>query len=170
MNDAGNGVAVDEAGNVSFTGAFQGVATIAGSTLTSKGVSDIFVATFDAAGALKWARGIGGVNYDDGMRIQFGNTGNVYMAGMFRESVTIGSQTFTTNTASDILLVKFSPDGAVLWAKQDGGPNNETVRGLALTTMGDVYVAGHFFVSTTLAGIPLVSAGNEDIFVVRYKE
>jgi hypothetical protein len=170
MDDAVGDVAVDDAGNAGMTGSFLGVADIAGTSLTSKGVSDIFVATFDAAGTLKWTSGVGGVNYDQGMRVRFGKNGNVYLAGMFRESVTVGTQTFTTNTASDLLLVKYSPVGAVLWAKQDGGPNSETVSGLALTTMGDVYVAGQFFVSTTLAGISLVSAGNEDIFVVKYKE
>ncbi len=50
--DGGSGIAVDGSGNSYITGGFEGTATFASTTLTSKGSNDIFMAKLDSGGKL----------------------------------------------------------------------------------------------------------------------
>jgi hypothetical protein len=55
-----------------------------------------------------------------------------------------------------------------LWSHAIGGPQEDLVRGLAVAGDGSVVVAGTFSGTIDPGAGPLTSAGNEDIFVVRY--
>lgn len=69
-DDSGEGIAVDDAGNVYTTGSFYGTVDFdpgPGSfNLTSTGFSDIFVSKLDSAGNFVWAKRMGGTDYDLG--------------------------------------------------------------------------------------------------------
>jgi hypothetical protein len=170
IDDYVTAITVAENGNVSITGSFQKSASFEGATLTSNGDSDLFVASYNPSGALQWVRGAGGIRSDASHDVIAGKDGNIYIAGTFRESLTLGTQTFTTNSSTDILLLKFNKNGALLWAKQDGGPSFDNVTGLALNPAGGLYAAGYFQANTTLGGVSLTSAGINDVFVVKYRE
>lgn len=63
--------AVDSSGNSYVTGRFSGVAIFGSgeanqTTVTSAGLGDIFIAKYDASGALLWAKREGGTEYDWG--------------------------------------------------------------------------------------------------------
>ncbi len=85
--DRGAAVASDAAGNVCVTGSFSGTAAFgsgpAAFTLTSAGGTDVFVAKYTAAGALLWARDLGGSGDDAGAGVTVDGAGNVYTTGSF---------------------------------------------------------------------------------------
>src|SRR5262249_30232645 len=71
--------------------------------------------------------------------------------------------------ASDGFIVKYSPTGAVLWARGFGGPLGDTVRSLAVDPRtGDVVATGHFAGTASFGGAALVSNGPQDMFLVKY--
>lgn len=113
----------------------------------------------------------------------FGNTtdnnGNAYVTGVFfGESITFGEVTLTNSTggnSGEMFLVKYSPIGEVLWAKNCSGPIAE--RGISVSTdnAGNVYVAGLFAYSISFnSGDSLITLetpaqdGYADIFIVKY--
>ena len=56
-------------------------------------------------------------------------SGNLYLTGYFRSTITLGETITLTNTSTgtttDLLVAKYQPDGTILWAKNAGGlPHN----------------------------------------------
>ena len=120
-SDYGRGIATDGSGNSLVTGSFYGTATFdAGEdneiVLTSIGMKEIFVAKYDASGALVWAKKAGGISTDRGYGIATDGSGNSLVTGSF-----IGTATFDAGEPNetdlisagntDIFVAKYSPDG-----------------------------------------------------------
>ena len=79
--DQGFGIATDSTGNSYVIGSFGGTATFGPgeaneTTLTAAGGNDIFVANYDANGALLWAKRAGGTGFDRGHGIAKDGAGN----------------------------------------------------------------------------------------------
>ena len=110
-SDNGRGIATDSNGNVYVTGKYSTTATFApGTTLTSVGSSDAFVAKYNTSGTVQWAMSIGGTSPDYGYGIATDSGGNVYVTGYYRGSVTIGSTTLNSvGGSNDTFVVKYSP-------------------------------------------------------------
>ena len=94
---AGIAVALDAAGNNYVAGHLAGTVTFGigePSTTTLIGhslfVLDLFVAKYDAKGALQWARSVGGDGFDEVAAIAADAAGNVHVTGMFDGAVTFG--------------------------------------------------------------------------------
>src|SRR5690606_8123808 len=86
------GVAVDAVGNVYITGFYFGSGNFnpggIGGDLTSAGGNDVFVAKYDVDGDYVWARSMGGASADIGYTIAVDvNTGSVYVAGAFSDTI-----------------------------------------------------------------------------------
>lgn len=163
LNDGGRAVAVDTAGNYYLAGGFRdtvdfdlgpGVTNLTG---TGDGTNrDIFVAKYLANGDLDWARSFGGpgfdnewLNWQDG-DVQVDASGNTYVLCDFYGTVTFGGDvsfgdagafTFTSDSTTDHVLLRFDTDGKLEWASWFGGAE---VGGFALDGSGSVYVAGGF--------------------------
>jgi hypothetical protein len=125
--DTGHGIAVDAAGNRYATGSFQNRATFgSGSsavTLAGTGQDDAFVTKYDPAGALVWARQVGGSVTDQGRGVAVAADGSVYVTGLFTAGVTfIGSGVkLSSRGAGDIFIARYNPDGQLIWALRAGG-------------------------------------------------
>src|SRR5262249_43134544 len=92
-------IAVDSSGNSYVTGSF-GYTAIFGpgeanqTTLIAPGNNccpDMFIAKYDASGALQWAKQAGGIANDVGEAIAFDGSGNSYVTGYFQATATFGS-------------------------------------------------------------------------------
>jgi len=177
--DAGaRSVARDAEGNAYLFGAFHGTLAIGHLTLTALGGGDFFLLKLDPAGRPLWARSFGGEWVEDGFDVATGPDGSVVVAGQFcSNTIDVGGLVLANTyqapyhdwSTFDLLVARFDADGAVLWARADGGIYDERPRGLAVDAAGDVSVAG-VFVSPTVAFGPHVvtNTGNWDVFVARY--
>jgi hypothetical protein len=84
--------------------------------------------------------------------------GNVYQAGSFSLPTTLGTTTLTSVGSSvDGLVVKYSPAGAVTWARSFGGPGEDAPYSLALDPAGGVFMAGQFNGQSSFGGLTLNS-------------
>ena len=111
--DNGYGIATDSAGSVYVTGNYNNTVTFAlGTTLTSAGSTDVFVAKYDTDGTVQWAQRIGGTDSDNGYGIATDSAGNVYVTGAYISSYgfTIGSTTLpgTADGSSDAFVARYS--------------------------------------------------------------
>ena len=184
----GYGIAVDGAGNSHVTGLFKGSATFGSgeaneTKLTSaSGLSDIFVAEYDASGLLVWAKRAGGPGSgSEGDSIAVDGAGNSYVTGLFYSSATFGpgeaNETTLTSAGGDtnpnIFVAKYDTAGLLAWARRAGGSGLDEGRGIAVDAVGISYVAGFFQGSATFgpgeaSETTLTSFGNGDVFVAKY--
>ena len=167
-DDRGYAITTDADGNVFATGTFDGTATFGSTTLTSAGSRDIFVVKYDTTGTVLWARQGGGNGFDPGLGIATDADGNVYATGSFDGRAIFGSTLLIGAGSRDVFVVKYHADGTLLWIRRGGGAESD--RGYAITTdvAGNVYVTGSIEGTATFGSITLTSAGNEDVFVVKY--
>lgn len=56
LDDYGDGIAVDGAGNSYVTGTIRGTATFGNTAITATGYSDTFIAKYDPSGNVIWAK------------------------------------------------------------------------------------------------------------------
>jgi len=156
-SDKGNGVAVDNAGNVYVSGSFSSSTLGFGSLvkLNQGGNQDIFLAQYNAStGGLNWALTSGGASADYGEGVAVDNVGNVYQTGRYIGTSTSPArfeaaggvfQSFTSK-ADDIFVAKYTSMGALTWLKGFGGTGIDHGLGIAADPTG-VVVAGKTFAS-----------------------
>lgn len=175
-DEMGYGISTDATGNVYVTGSFSSPSvTIGSNTLTSAGLSDIFIVKYDGAGNALWAKRTGGTSWDGGTSIKTDANGNSYIAGSFYSSaITFGSTTLTNAGGWDIFLVKYDGSGNVSWAKtaDGGGVADDYIHSISIDPAGNSYVSGTYmsssitFDTTVLINTSFSSFG--DIFIVQY--
>lgn len=154
-------VAADPQGNTYAAGQFSGTADLdPGPTTvscTSNGLADIFICKFSPSGALLWVKAFGGSDRDAPNGFAVDPQGNSYIAGSFRNSVDFNpdpaiADMHSSNAGAEnnIFLCKFSPLGALVWARtwgpSDGGAEAYSV---TLDVLGHIYVQGDFSGTTT---------------------
>ena len=167
-SDGGIGIGVDGSGNSYVTGYFRATASFGSTTLTSSGLSNAFVAKYDAAGNVMWAKRAGGTGSDNGNDISADGSGNSYVTGIFSGTATFGSFTLTSSGLSDVFIGKYDAAGNVLWAKKAGGTGSDYGNGIAVDGSSNSYVTGIFSGTATFGSISLTSNGSADIFIAKY--
>ncbi|MFH1675804.1 MAG: hypothetical protein ABIC40_02180, partial [bacterium] len=102
---------------------------------------------FDNEGNLIWTRTWGGEYWEAGEDLAIDQSGNIYVAGYFNETVDfdpgVGVMEYSSNGDWDSYLVKYDTDGNCLWAKAWGAPMWDTALGVA-ESGGNVYAVGFF--------------------------
>lgn len=109
----------------------DGSVYVVGATLGTGG--DALLLKFSPEGTLLWQRNWGGTGNDHAESVAVGADGAVYVAG--------ATTSFGTGDG-DLFVVKFAPDGTLLWQQRWGSANHEEGQGVAVAPDGSVYVAG----------------------------
>jgi hypothetical protein len=178
FNDVAGGLAVDPAGNVTFTGSFDESITVGDSEYMSKGASDVVVAKFTTGGDFQWVKTYGGDREDVGFGIAADAAGNLTVTGWFSTKVDFGKgELESPNLNKDVFLVKLDPSGTTLWQRGFGDKDNDQPRALALDGEGNATVGGIFRFKLLLPPATAVEsvrkpedkAPHTDIFVARFK-
>lgn len=103
-----------------------------------------------SAQTLQWVERAGGTDSnppfpdDDQVTcVQADKLGNVYVCGEIYPGMTnVAGQYVTSNGESDIFLAKLDCNANLLWVRTAGGPFDDTATGLALDSIGNIYLAG----------------------------
>ncbi len=167
-----NGVSTDAGGNVYTTGTVSNLGLFENLSIPCY-ASDVFVAKYDAAGALVWAKVNGGELLDQAYDIATDASGNSYVAGAIQTNgvhptAQFDHITLTGNGDYDVLIAKYDALGNVVWAKNAGSAQGDIAQGVALDGAGHVYVCGLFSGTITIDGVTVTSAGLFDVFLAKY--
>ena len=157
-------IVVDSVGNTYVTGAFRTGGLFGGTTITSGGHRDIYVAKLDPTGAFVWVQTYGSTSNlaDRGLDIDIDSSSNVYITGYFQGTVNFGNGDVTAAGGSDIFVLKLDSSGAFQWVYTAGGSGNDNGKGIAIDISGNVYTAG-FFRSTFQFTSGVTLEGNENM-------
>ena len=148
--DRAAGIAVSAAGIVYIAGQSAGTW---GFPLRGYGggAQDAFAAKLNTDGILQWNTFLGGSAGDFGNGIAVDGSDNAYIVGSSPASW--GLPTRTYSGSNDAFAGKLNANGALQWHAFLGGPGSEIGNGIAVDSLGNVYVAG---TATASWGSPIV--------------
>lgn len=181
LEDGGNGIALDAAGNVFVTGGFNGTVDFDGAgglaASTSAGGEDFFVLKLNEfTGAVTYRYTFGSTGDDRGEDIAVSSTGSVYVGGYFNGIMDVNPSIFTFNIiptgGQDGFLLRYNDLGATMTlgnAVAIGGTLVDEVKEVEVGR-DDLPIVGANFQGTTNlgGGITATSAGNSDFIFAKY--
>ena len=162
-------VGVDRAGNSYISGEYEEDFTFGTTNVEADAGNNFFVAKYDPSGNFKWVKTFqGGSEAIRGFAITVDPDGNVYAGGTFRdEAIYDGTNLYNTRGSSDVLIVKFTTTGHLVWAKRIGGSGSEEITGMAVK--GDkFYVTGYFSGGCKFGSTTVNSYGDMDFYLAQY--
>ncbi len=152
--DAANGIALDSAGNVYVVGLYQGTVDFgSGFVFPSNapmGSNNVFAAKFNSNGTTQWVKTWGANSGGEAYSVAVDPAGYVYVQGDWSGASCdfdqYGAHDVHLNHGHfDAFLVKLSTsNGAFQWAKTWGGEGYDDGPGVAVDSLGYVYVAGMY--------------------------
>ncbi|MFM9944523.1 MAG: T9SS type A sorting domain-containing protein [Bacteroidia bacterium] len=150
-NEEVRSITTDASGNIILTGYFDGTVDFnpgSGSfKLTATG-ADMFVLKLDGQGNFIWAIKAGGSSSDIGLGIAVDRKKNVYVTGVYFNTVDFDpgpSNAYLTSIgSSDVFISKYDSAGGFLWAKSVGDTGIEWGNAIAVDSVGNVFVTGQF--------------------------
>ncbi|GAB4562149.1 MAG: hypothetical protein Tsb0020_10220 [Haliangiales bacterium] len=159
----------DSDGSVAITGYFDTSINFGGDTIASQGSLDLFLAKFDTDGVHQFSAGFGD-SEDQHFFDTFDNNtwssldidanGNLLLAAPLVGAATFDGTTLTSPEGRmDILIVKFAPNGDVLFSQLFGGGGTQIVLDVAATNSGHAVLAGRFFSSSVDFGTSGIALG-----------
>lgn len=183
-DDVANDIVILSDGSSVIAGHFSGTATFGKNetnqtTLTSAGNKDIFIAKYNKAGKLEWAKHAGGVRDDIAAAIDCQPDGSITITGYYGLQAIFGSgeskqTTLNSVGGSDVYVAKYTSAGYLTWAKSAGSLNDDSGSKITSQTDGGYIVSGRFW-GTAMFGpgesyeTTLIAQGADDIFIAKYK-
>ena len=171
--DAANAIAVDATGNIYIAGWTESVDfPVQGAFQSnSAGGVDAFVAKMDPTGShLFYCTYLGGSAEDRALGIAVDSSGNAYITGWTNSTnfpVRGSAMQPRSGGGRDAFVAKMDGSGHLIYSTYLGGSGQDTGTGIAVDSLGDVYLSG----STTSTNFPVYhpaqssSGGQQDAFV-----
>ena len=175
-NDYINSVAETDDGGYIAGGYFDSSSVDLGDgvILTNKGYQDGMIIKYDSEGRLAWARAIGGTSTDVIKSVVTTKDGGYIVGGYFGKSIELGNEvSLTCNAIYDGMIVKYSSEGNVEWAKATGGAEKDYVyiTSVAETKDGGYIVGGYFNSNSSIDfgnGVILDRSSYYDGIIIKY--
>lgn len=105
----------------------------------NRGTYDFWLIKISSSGNLIWEKSFGGSNIDEARAITATHDGNFIVVGDTRSS---DLDVSNNNGAADVWIVKFSPDGNLIWEKTIGGTSFDVARAVSKTKDNGFIIAG----------------------------
>jgi len=156
-------------GHIFTTGFFKDTVAFEDTTLVSIGKDDMFLMDMDTDGNLNWIKQFGGKGSGMGYSMIANNENNIYLSGIFQDTVTIDGTTLISQGDYDIFIAKLDNAGNAVWAKQAGGPGEDLGISLTIDNLDNIYLTGSYEDTATFADTTVSSLGYQEIFVAKYK-
>ena len=155
--DTGNGIAVDNSGNIYITGMVND--SLNGQTYY--GGSDIFICKLNIFGDFIWTKQLGTTGDDWANDITLDSIGKYcYMAGTVADS--IAGQ--ISNGDYDGFLAQYNTDGVFNWLRLIGSNNFDEAWGVAVDSLENIYITGKAEGNVD----DNINNGGADIFIAKY--
>lgn len=102
-----------------------------------------------------------------GIHVSIDNFGNTFNCYQIVGTVNLGPYTFTAAGLQDVIVTKYSPNGALMWATVFGGTMGDFGNKLTFDHQGNIWITGQFSGTLNAGAYTLTSAGGTDAFLVK---
>ncbi|MEZ4686137.1 MAG: right-handed parallel beta-helix repeat-containing protein [Bacteroidia bacterium] len=187
-DDEAWGVAVSPIGEVGVCGKYMLSANIGGTSYTSNGSEDMFVAALDSSGSFRWTHSLGGSDNDLASCIAADGCGNFYLTGSFQGTVDFDPGSGTRNLTAPVSTInppfsiterygyfaaRYDQNGSLNWAGAGNATGGRSRGwGIALDHCEDLYLTGEFTstqdFNITSGTANRTPAGGTDIFLTKH--
>lgn len=182
-DDRGFKICADNNGNIIVTGRYHSKELMFDNIklLNSdqdSSTADIFIVKYSPEAKVLWAKSIGGFGFDFATDCSTDNKGNIIFVGLYSseqlniENYTLNNKTVKGEGGGDILIVKYSPDGKVIWAKSIGGSKGDGgYATCAIDKEENISVTGQFYSDKFLLdSLELTKSKNRgaDVFLAKF--
>ena len=140
-------------------------------TLENQGYYDGMIIKYNSEGEVEWVRSVGGSSSDEINSVAETSDGGYIAGGAFySDSIQVGDYTLENNGDYDGMIIKYSAEGSVEWAKSVGGSDEDYIESVAITSEGGVIVGGRFQSSIQVGDYTLENQGNQNGMIIKYDE
>lgn len=173
----GNSSAFDKAGNVYVTGAFNDTVYFGNvkvkPTNGARLDEAVFTVKYNSNGKVDWVKQSStspNVGENEGYSVSTDSWGNVYVAGIFSDSISFDTcKLHTLALQSNVFLVKYDSNGNVLWARQaNTGIHSAWAYSVATDLSGNAFMSGMFGDTVFFGANKLIAPANAESFLVKY--
>ncbi len=165
--EKGLDIITDISGNIYLSGHFNNSINFEGTSLTSNGGHDIFLAKYDINGNLLWAQHDGGNLSEYAKGISLDTNGNIYLIGSFSGTANFSNTTVTSAGAEDIFVLKYNSTGNLIWVQTAGGTGNDYGHSLAVDSDGNILMTGLVEGTGSFGNISYNVLGAQDAFIAK---
>ncbi len=172
----GLGTCVDINGNVFVSGITESASNIAsgGFANTYSDGGDAYLIKFNTSGSRQWCTYYGGNGFDAAYNTKCDSLGSVTMAGVSFSTNGIAGGGFQNSLQgdADCFAAKFSSTGLRIWGTYYGGNMVEYGNGIALGSLGNIFIAGNTSSATNVAsnGYDNTLSGTSDAFLLKIND
>ncbi len=162
--EAVNGLAIDSTGAVLLTGSFDStIDFIAGVSVTSKGLADVYVAKLSSTLSTVWAKHWGDAQTQVGLDVAVAPGDEVLLTGHFTSTLDFNNMLNVLHSeGQDLYLARLTSGGEVLSAQSFGTatPKVKSARLAVDAGNGQFVIAGQFLGGINFGGGELTSKNN----------
>lgn len=135
-------------------------------TENSKGFSDYWILKIDLNGSIIWQNTIGGSNGENLKSIVATSDGNYIIGGDSASNISADKTENTINGSPDVWLVKLNNNGQLIWQKNIGSNNTESLANMRITS--DTGLVLGLMSYSGISGIKTeASRGDRDYWIVK---
>lgn len=165
-NQVGFGIASAPDGVPIVVGHFETGLDFGLGAMTNGGGTDAFIVRLGDS-VTSWQRAAGSGNNQAATEVAVDASGNVFVAGTFDGSMTLGGATLTSAGGTDVFLAKLSPTGQHLFSTRFGDSAEQDASGLAVGG-GRVVLVGRNRGTVNFGGEDIPNAGDLDSYVATF--
>jgi hypothetical protein len=167
LNQLGDCVAVDPAGEIVLSGGFQGSIDLGMGAATAADMGAKYLAKFDPNGNTLWSKTFGDGDPFDWTALALDPKGGVTIVGEFVTSIDFGEGPIQAKGSYDIFAARFDTGGQVVWGDRYGAEDSQYAQSVALNTAGDVVMGGYFLGKLGFSsGTGMSATGNGLLYLV----
>ena len=165
------GMAITElaSGYVAVAGFYEGPANFGSILLTPVIGADMFVAAYNPAGVVQWAKKGAGRGTDIPTAISKDAADNIYITGAIGDSAYFDGNLAPDNGYGSVITAKYNSGGTFQWVKWGNSPVSfDGGSDLATDASGSTYTVGVLSGNATFSGVPVIGAAGADGFIAKY--
>lgn len=152
--DTGYGIGADASGGVVVTGIFN----------------DAFLVNYDTNGVQQWSQSFDCSDILQSMDLAISPAGTIAITGNFRGTTNLGGGPLASAGDYDIYLAIYDASGSHRWSQRFGNTGADWGYGGAFDPSGNLIATGSFLASVDFGGGALVSAGQSDVYLVKFDD
>ncbi len=161
----GYAIAVDKASNIYVAGRIWSQIQFGTNKFDSHFDMDTFLASYDAQGAVRWARQFGNFSVALPRAIAVDSQQRVLMTGYFDQSFVLDGHPLICRGSQDTFVAQFDPEGKALWVQVLGGPGGDTPKDLVVDSEDRVCVIGSFAQTAAFGDINLAAGTQRNTYL-----